>query len=220
MFDRLFVICMAISLLSACCSKPKDKEYPQKPSFDNLVSNSDRDELFGEMEYEPWFGKGKIKITNGWDANYLVKAYIPQLKGILDYNNNEHSGFTRLNKKVERQYKMLWHAWEKQGLLDQIHSWGGGYAARKVTGSYIFLSNHAYGTAFDINTRENSFNREPAKRGEEGSVYDLVSIAHEHGFYWGGHFCTLDGMHFEASLILSDDEISKLNTKYGYNKNI
>jgi len=26
-----------------------------------------------------------------------------------------------------------------------------------------------------------------------------VPIAHDHGFYWGGHFSRSDGMHFEVA---------------------
>ncbi|NRA35694.1 MAG: M15 family metallopeptidase, partial [Polyangiaceae bacterium] len=37
----------------------------------------------------------------------------------------------------------------------------------------------------------------------EGSVRELVTIAEEHGFYWGGFFSTRpDGMHFEAAKVL------------------
>jgi hypothetical protein len=34
----------------------------------------------------------------------------------------------------------------------------------------------------------------------DGSVFNLVSIAHDHGFYWGGLFTKRrDGMHFEVA---------------------
>lgn len=218
-FSRLFKIPLYIFILltiSACCNTPKDENYPAKPGFNNLLFDSDRNKHFGELKYTPWWGKGAITITNGWDSNYLVKTHIPQLKGIIDYNNKRHSGYTRINKNIALQYKMLWHAWEKKGLLHLVKSWGGGYSARKVTGSYFFLSNHAYGTAFDINTLENGWGKQPARRDKKGSVYDLVPIAHEHGFYWGGHFCTLDGMHFEAALVLNKQQLNSLAKKYNY----
>ena len=216
MKNNIALLILMLLVISSCCSAPKDKDYPPKPSFEKLSFWNDRDHLFGKLEYEPWWGKGNIRITNGWEGKYLERTFIPQLKGIRDYNGEELSGFIRINKNVARQYKMLWHAWEKAGLLKLIHSWGGGYSARKVTGSYVFLSNHTYGTAFDINTAENHWNTQPAKRNKKGSVYNLVAIAHEHGFYWGGHFCKLDGMHFEVSIILRDAEIRKLSKKYGY----
>jgi len=206
------------SVLSSCCSVATDKDYPPKPDFDRLTPLNDRNELFGNLEYEPWWGKGEIRITNDWGDKHLTRTFIPQLKGILDYNDEEQSGFTNVNRKIEKQYRMLWHAWEQAGLLKLIHSWGGGYSARKVTGSYFFLSNHTYGTAFDINTANNHWNTEPARRNTKGSVYDLVSVAHEHGFYWGGHFCKLDGMHFEVAKVLNPSEIQKLSEKYKYER--
>ena len=39
----------------------------------------------------------------------------------------------------------------------------------------------------------------PALMGERGCVREMVRIAHENGFYWGGHFTRLDGMHFEVA---------------------
>lgn len=38
--------------------------------------------------------------------------------------------------------------------------------------------------------------------GEKETVLDLVKIANEHGFYWGGHFPRLDGMHFEIAQLM------------------
>jgi hypothetical protein len=38
--------------------------------------------------------------------------------------------------------------------------------------------------------------------GEHGCLLELVPIANEHGFYWGGHFSRKDGMHFEIAKIL------------------
>jgi hypothetical protein len=64
------------------------------------------------------------------------------------------------------------------------------------------LSNHAFGSAFDINYDWNKLGAVPALAGQKGSVRELVSIAQENGFYWGGHFERLDGMHFEVAKIL------------------
>jgi hypothetical protein len=65
------------------------------------------------------------------------------------------------------------------------------------------LSNHAYGSAFDINYAWNRLGQVPALVGEKGAVRELVTLAHKHGFYWGGHFNErLDGMHFEVAKIV------------------
>jgi hypothetical protein len=38
--------------------------------------------------------------------------------------------------------------------------------------------------------------------GQKGCVRELVPIANEFGFYWGGHFSRMDGMHFEIAKLL------------------
>ena len=64
------------------------------------------------------------------------------------------------------------------------------------------LSNHAFGTAFDINVPFNPLGARPALIGKQGSVRELVPIANEHGFFWGGHFGKRpDGMHFEVAVL-------------------
>jgi hypothetical protein len=71
-----------------------------------------------------------------------------------------------------------------------------------VRGSNTTLSNHAWGTGFDINAKWNPLGAVPALRGDTGSVRELVPIAHDHGFFWGGHFSRSDGMHFEVARVL------------------
>jgi hypothetical protein len=38
--------------------------------------------------------------------------------------------------------------------------------------------------------------------GQKGSVRELVQIANNNGFYWGGHFSRKDGMHFEIAKVV------------------
>jgi D-alanyl-D-alanine carboxypeptidase-like protein len=45
----------------------------------------------------------------------------------------------------------------------------------------------------------NPLGAQPALVGRPGSVRELAPIANQHGFYWGGHFTRLDGMHFEVA---------------------
>ncbi len=90
----------------------------------------------------------------------------------------------------------------KVGLMDRVLAWGGSYAPRFIRGSTSVLSNHAFGSAFDINVANNPLGAEPAYPTQKGCVFDLVPLAHEHGFYWGGHFASRrDGMHFEIAEI-------------------
>ena len=80
-----------------------------------------------------------------------------------------------------------------------IKTFNGSYVPRLIRGSKTELSSHAFGIAFDINMQWNMLSTEPALLGHKGSVRELVAIAHDHGFYWGGHFSRKDGMHFELA---------------------
>ncbi len=206
-------------ILNSCspCFESEDNLYPKKPEFETLDSATKIGDVFGKLEYTPWFGTGGIYITNQWDIENLDTIYVSQLVGTPTwYHDFPHDGNVIIHNKIARQFKMLWHAWEKAGVLTQVVSWGGSYASRKVRGSWFYLSSHTYGIAFDINYQENPFGETPAQKGEHGCVYDLVPIALEHGFYWGGHFCQPDGMHFEVAKVLDKDEITALKQKYAY----
>jgi hypothetical protein len=89
-------------------------------------------------------------------------------------------------------------------------------AARFIRCSNSSLSNHAFGTAFDINADENQLGSQPALPSEPGCVFELVPIAHKFGFYWGGHFTPprRDGMHFEIAKILSQAEVDSALAKF------
>ena len=53
-------------------------------------------------------------------------------------------------KAAHGQLRDLWQAWEDAGLLDRLTNWGGSYVPRFIRGSRTTLSNHAFGTAFDL----------------------------------------------------------------------
>ena len=91
---------------------------------------------------------------------------------------------------------------EGLGLLDRVLTWGGLWAPRFIRGSKSVLSNHCFASAFDINVPWNGLGRDTAPTGKRGSVWELVELAHEYGFYWGGHFQRKDGMHFEVARLL------------------
>lgn len=88
-------------------------------------------------------------------------------------------------------------------ILRRVLSYDGSYNRRFIRGSRTVLSNHAYGSAFDINARWNPLGALPPADNEEGSVQTLVEIANRHGFYRGGHYRGRpDGMHFEVARLL------------------
>lgn len=170
--------------------------YPAKPEFKALTS-AGRERLFGKFRYQATQG-GNIKILGNWTAENIVKVKIPQLIGVYGAPKD---GVIYWHKLGVEQIKGFFQAVEDAGLLHLIISWAGSYNARFIRGSSTSLSNHSWATAFDINAPENWLGQQPAAIGKKGSLLQLVEIAHQFGFYWGGHFQRLDGMHFELAVL-------------------
>ena len=180
-----------------------DREFPPAPDFQPLVSTAQRQELFGPMQFRPAPVAGNpeaIRITNGWDRENVVKVFVPQLAGI---KGARADGAIWIHKAMAAPMQKLWRAWEQKGVLSMVLTFDGAYNPRFVRGRAHdqVLSNHAFGTAFDINARWNPLGAEPASPDAPGCVYRLVRIAHQCGFYWGGHFGRRDGMHFELARV-------------------
>lgn len=175
--------------------------YPAKPTFPPLLSTAERQKVFGRFEYQsdPRPNNPEhIRILGDWVQKNIVNVTLPQLQGVRRAPRNCRVPVHRL---AENPIVALWAAWEKAGLLDRIITWDGAFVPRYIRGSRSVLSNHAFGTAFDINADFNRLGAEPAWPGKEGCVFDLVEIANAHGFFWGGHFNKRrDGMHFELAL--------------------
>lgn len=180
----------------------KDSGYPKEPDFEPLVGTAARQRTFGKFSFVPApqpDNPESIRITDGWESENIVKVVIPQLAGIQGASS---SGAVRFHQLAAKQLQGLFRAWSKARVLDQVLTWDGAFVARFIRGSTTVLSNHAFGSAFDINAAFNRLGSEPAFPGEKGCVFELVSIAHDHGFYWGGHFDKRrDGMHFEVAEI-------------------
>lgn len=175
-------------------------DWPPPPAFAPLVSNRQRGEIFGVFRFERVApNKDDIRILDNWEARNVVPLTIPQLAGVTGASR---TGRIRVHRLVTEQHRALFQAWEDAGLIGLLKTWDGGFVPRFVRGSNTTLSNHAWGTGFDINARWNPLGAVPALRGETGSVRELVPIAHDHGFFWGGHFSRSDGMHFEVARVL------------------
>lgn len=194
----------------------KDTDFPAKPSFPPL-SYENKIKIFGSFEFEHT-GGGNIKITDDWAVNNIVTVKVPQLDGVEGAGK---VGRATLHTLIKDQFLGLWQAWEDEGLLGHVRTWAGAYVPRYMRkvdippeGNARRLSNHAWGTAFDINAAWNGLGKTPAKVGEDGCVRELVATAHRFGFYWGGHFggSRPDGMHFEAAQVTTplDDVIANL----------
>ncbi len=175
-------------------------DWPPVPDFRTLSAEK-TEEYFGKIEYTP-LGNGSIQITNGWDKKHIKSIYISQLNKINQAWGHD-KGNILFHEKGARQMKALWDAWEKEGLLGYVTDWCCSYGPRFIRGSSVRLSNHAYGTAFDINIRTNALGKMPPIVGEKGSVRLLVPLANKFGFFWGGHYRNRkDGMHFELAKLL------------------
>jgi hypothetical protein len=177
----------------------QSSEFPPKPNFNPLVSDDDRRSVFGKFSYvhAPLPREQEhIRVTDDWYAKNIVSVPLPQLGGVAGISK------VSFHKIAAGQMEKLWRDWENAGLLHLVITWGGTYNPRFIRGSRTKLSNHAFGSAFDINVAWNQLGAVPALVGQKGTVRELVQIANENGFYWGGHFTRLDGMHFEIARIL------------------
>ncbi|MBK8610183.1 MAG: M15 family metallopeptidase [Chitinophagaceae bacterium] len=185
--------------------------WPPRPTNIRPLTSSERAQLYGTFPYEAdpsTFDGDGIRVTNDWRTQNIISVSIPQLNGKLIGRNPITNGTINFHRAGATALQNLWRAWEAAGLLDRVINFQGGYAARYIRNSQSRsprpLSNHAWGTAFDINANWNGFGAQPALVGHQGSVRELVAIANQHGFFWGGHFrSNLDGMHFELAKILT-----------------
>lgn len=186
---------------NAGAPRPGDINWPPRPDFAQLTDrNGAREQALGHIDWVR--GKGDfISITNGWDRGNIVDVMIPQIASIP----GGAGGKLKFHKAAVEQLKRLFAAWEAAGLLKFIKTFDGAWVPRTIRMKPTVLSNHAYGTAFDINAKWNGLMKIAAFVGQEGSVRELVPLANAHGFYWGGHWNydgkgASDGMHFEWAL--------------------
>ena len=181
--------------------------WPPVPKKRYTTGQAARQKLWGKFAYKAAPHKlnpEAIKITDGWSKDNISRVTIPQLKGVT---GAPKSGRVYFHTKAAAQLKALFEAWELAGLDHLVLSWSGSWVPRFIRGSRSTLSNHAWGTAFDINYPWNMLRRTPALVGKKGSVRELVELAWALGFNWGGWFSRKDGMHFECVRILSEEEI-------------
>lgn len=194
---------LGFCLMSDDSIDENSSNWPVLPSPNQFLSPQARIKLFGAFTYEsaPVSSNPEAIIIKGdWVAKNIKSVAIPQLKGLAGAPANLA---VQINEKIADQTIKLFSAWESANLKDKIKTWGGSWVPRFIRGSRSTLSNHAWGTAFDINAQWNMLGSTPALKGQLGSTRELVQIAYEHGFYWGGWFPGRpDGMHFEAYKIL------------------
>lgn len=177
-----------------------DNWMPSIPVGMSPPTNRVREEMFGSFRYQAAPTKKnpeRVQVLGGWYAKNITMVEIPELVGVMGTGNRRRFAF---NKKIANQVRGLFKAWHNAGLIHLVRNWSGSYCARFIRGSRHVLSNHAYGTAFDINYPWNRLGQPGARKGEVGSVRELVDLANASGFYWGGHYTRRkDPMHFEVA---------------------
>lgn len=191
------------SLVEDDSSDRSSANWPAVPPAAKPLSATDREKVFGRFGYvaAPTASNPEaIRMTDDWSKKNIVSVTIPQLVGVA---GAPKSGTVQVHTALAPQFTRLFQAWEQSGLTPRLLTWDGSWVPRFSRGSRTYLSNHSWGSAFDINVRWNGLGVQPALVGNNGSVRELVEIAYEHGFYWGGWFSRRpDGMHFEAYRVL------------------
>lgn len=190
--------------------------YPFRPAtLPPSMTAAQLESEFGEIQYvaEPTADNPeRIKITNGWSQANIASVSLPQTVGL---DGSSASGKHAMHKRVQAQMRGLWQAWQIRELLPQVTTFSGLWVPRFQRGSKSVLSNHAWGTAFDVNASSNAYWHLPAFPGENGCLFEHVTVAADFGFGWGGHFSRrLDGMHFEVVKVLNDAQVAQALAKH------
>lgn len=174
-----------------------------------MITHRERVRLFGEFKFAhtPLPGNPEhVTIDRAWARANLVEVDVPQIARIPGRKN----GRVTVHKLVVPSLLALWAAWEKEGCLQHIHTFNGAWASRykRQRGSEAeraekcrragpaALSNHSWGTAFDINAQELTLGK-PIPPGHPFQLL-LAPVARGLGWEWGGDYTTRpDGMHWE-----------------------
>lgn len=128
-------------------------------------------------------GGGRIAPEPAWVRQHIVTETLPLL------------GRLTCNKAMMPQLREAMIEIQALGLADEIDYHVGCYYPRFIAGSTT-LSNHSFGLAIDINSREN-------QRGTVGEMHPVVvQVMKKWGFAWGGDWNYTDPMHFELARIV------------------
>lgn len=160
-------------------------------------------EPLSRIEQELLFGKFRFKAAPTESSPERIEYLDDWVKQhVIEVTSEAARRKFQLHKRIAAQFIALLETWKRDGLLERVQTWNGTLAARYTRGSTTRLSAHAWGAAFDINKNYNRYGALPPLIDEPGCVRELVPSANAHGFYWGGHHKTPDGMHFWAVKIL------------------
>lgn len=195
--------------------------YPPRPKKISSPSNADRNKALGCFVFKqlPRANRGDpdeivpLASCDGkapdWRKSNIIDIEIPQLQFAAGY-----LGRVTCHRLIAPHIVDLFGQWEKLDLLHLIRAFDGAYSPRykrgkspspnghgpKRSNQVDALSNHAFGSAFDVNADDNPYGNTPALCPQRGCTRELVKSANDLGFFWGGHFSSTsdkDGMHFE-----------------------
>jgi len=178
-------------------SDNKESQYwPPRPWDLSILDDAGRREKFGSFSYTAMPSAANpeaVKIESAWVSANIELISVPDVAAQPPFPSH-----ISLHKLAKEPFLQLIKTWSDMKMLDRILTWDGGFSPRFKRGSVTSLSNHAWGTAFDINAPYNALGTIPALVGKDGCVRELVQAANTLGWYWGGHFSSRqDGMHFE-----------------------
>lgn len=195
--------------------------FPPRPNQLKSPSNASRNAALGCFKFKqlPLAHRGDKDevVTQGscdgeikdWQKENIIDLQVRQLQFVTGSN-----GSIRCHKLVAPHILLLFARWEQLDLLHLIRLYDGAFNPRykrgkspspsghasKRSDQVDEISNHAFGSAFDINEPDNPYGHVPALCPRRGCVRELVGPANALGFFWGGHFSSVsdrDGMHFE-----------------------
>jgi hypothetical protein len=148
------------------------------------------------------------KSTNGWPASkdpneIAVKPFL--IKGTkIKFRANKVAG------QILAAFAAEFH--EKVEAIDngKLDDWG--YCYRSIRNSASSLSNHASGSAIDLNSSKHPLGKEDTfTKAQQKTIQELIK---KYGLAWGGNYKKRkDDMHFE--LACSPDEAAALAVALG-----
>jgi len=126
---------------------------------------------------------GRVIPSSAWVAENIRTEVLPIL------------GRVTCHKVMLPQLRGALTEIQQLGLASKVYQTAGCYYPRFIANT-TRLSNHAFGLAIDINSREN-------QRGTVGQMdREVVRIFKNWGFAWGGDWSWTDPMHFELASIV------------------
>lgn len=143
-------------------------------------------EAFESFTFVNGSQRGWLRIDPGWVKRNIARGDVPIVGEVVCHRLI----FPQLRAALEEVVD--------SGLDDLVDpdDFGGCFAPRHIgRNPHSSLSMHAWGLAIDFNVHTNMYGDEPELDPR------IVEIFEGHGFNWGGHWRTPDGMHFELGVL-------------------